>query len=113
MRLFGKDKSPPGGEDARELRAPARVRIDSGEYPLTSLTRKLLVIDGFDRDFVARQYFYFSFLLPLEEETAEVPTRGKVLNVAEGRLVARYFAPQPYYQRLMRQAIDSLPLQAA
>ena len=106
-----------GGSDEahgeQEQRAPARVRIDSREYALAALDRAILVVEGFEGDFVARQRFQFCFVLPLEDEDVEVPTSGRVLRLSEGRLVARYYAPQPYYQRLMRQAIDSLPLGAA
>lgn len=120
LGLFRKDKAAESSGASEEAvhgeqreREPARVRIDSREYPLAALNRAVLVVDGFEGDFVAGQRFHFCFVLPLEGESVEVPTAGRVLHLAEGRLVARYYAPQPYYQRLMRQAIDSLPLDAA
>lgn len=103
--------APAGGQPAAQ--PEASVRIDSGVYALSALDRRKLVIDDYRGDLIARQRFHFSFLLPIDGETVEVPTSGVVLAIKDGRLYARYLAPQPYYQRLMRKAIDSLPLVGA
>jgi hypothetical protein len=34
-----------------------------------------------------------------------VPTRGTVVEVKGQQVVAKYLAPQPYYQKLMRRAL--------
>jgi hypothetical protein len=105
----GGSRAPATGQPAAA--AQARVRIDSRTYPLAALDRQKLVVDGYNGDLIPRQRFHFAFLLPIDGDTVEVPTRGVVLAIQDGRLHARYLAPQPYHQRLMRKAIDSLPFE--
>lgn len=106
---FGNGGSRTAATGQQAAASQARVRIDSRDYTLAALDRRSLVIDGYNGDLIPRQRFHFSFLLPIDGETIEVPTRGVVLAIENGRLRARYLAPQPYHQRLMRKAIDSLP----
>jgi hypothetical protein len=83
----------------------ARARIDRKVYPVTRLDRATVVIDGVTGDLVPNQRFQFAFCFDLDGEEVEVPTRGTVLRVTGGQLVAKYLAPQPYYQKLMRRAL--------
>lgn len=114
MSLLGrwrKQATKPAAEAEERPDGPrAGIRIDSRDYTLAALDSKQLTVDGFGGDLVAGQRFHFAFLLPLKDGTVEVPTQGTVLSLDGSRLVARYYAPQPYYQRLMRQAVDSLPM---
>lgn len=115
MGLLGrwrKQREASSQEPAQPQAPRAGVRIDSRDYTLAALDTRQLMVDGFDGDLVAGQRFNFAFLLPLEDGTFEAPTQGVVLSTSGRRLVARYYALQPYHQRLMRRAIDSLPMAA-
>ena len=70
------------------------------------LDRATVTIDGFQGDMVVNQRFQFAFCLEVDGEEIEVPTRGTVLRVAGGQVVARYLAPQPYYQKIMHRALS-------
>ena len=83
----------------------AHARIDRRVYPVTQLDRATVTIDGFQGDMIRNQRFQFAFQFELDGEEVEVPTRGTVLRTANGRLVAKYLAPQPYYQKIMRRAL--------
>jgi hypothetical protein len=97
----------PGGGGGRASAAPpvAKARIDRKVYPVARLDRATLVIDGFTGDMVPNQRFQFAFCFEVDGEEVEVPTRGTVVRVAQGRVVAKYLAPQPYYQKIMRRAL--------
>jgi hypothetical protein len=69
------------------------------------LDRATVTIDGVQGDMVPNQRFQFAFCLEVDGEEVEVPTRGTVLRVAGGQVVAKYLAPQPYYQKIMRRAL--------
>ena len=84
----------------------ARARIDRKVYPVARLDKATVTIDGFQGDMVPNQRFQFAFCLEVDGEEIEVPTRGTVLRVAGGQVVARYLAPQPYYQKIMRRALS-------
>lgn len=118
MGLFSrkkKDKAAnaqqqPEPEAPKEQQLPTgRVRIDSREHPLIALDRKHVVIDSLKRDFVDGQRLHFAFILPAEGGDVDAPTQGTIIKVADGRIIARYMAPQPYYQTIMRKVADSLP----
>ncbi|MBK1696848.1 hypothetical protein [Rhodovibrio salinarum] len=94
-----------GRADAAAPGTVARARIDSRVYPVVQLDHTTVTIDGFTGDMVPRQRFHFAFCLEVDGEEVEVPTSGTVLQVAGGRVVAKYLAPQPYYQRIMRRAL--------
>jgi hypothetical protein len=83
----------------------ARARIDRKIYPVARLDKATVTIDGVQGDMVPNQRFQFAFCLEVDGEEVEVPTRGTVLRVAGGQLVAKYLAPQPYYQKIMRRAL--------
>ena len=83
----------------------ARARIDRKVYPVARLDKATVTIDGFQGDMVPNQRFQFAFCLEVDGEEVEVPTRGTVLRVAGGQVVAKYLAPQPYYQKIMRRAL--------
>jgi hypothetical protein len=107
--LFGtRNARGRNGETGEHEAAPkpvAHVRIDRHDYPVVRLDRATLTVTGFTGDLIEKQHFQFSFCFELDGEPVEVPTRGTVLKLDGGRLEARYFAPQPYYQRLMRRAL--------
>ncbi|SDF48392.1 hypothetical protein SAMN05216241_101235 [Limimonas halophila] len=86
-----------------------RVRIDSREHPLIALDRKHVLVDALNRDFVDGQRIHFAFVLPTDDGDIDAPTQGTIIKVADGRIIARYLAPQPYYQNIMRRVADSLP----
>ena len=95
-----------GGAGRASPAAPiARARIDRKVYPVARLDKATVIIDGFQGDMVPNQRFQFAFCLEVDGEEVEVPTRGTVLRVTGGQVVARYLAPQPYYQKLMRRAL--------
>ena len=83
----------------------ARARIDRKVYPVARLDRATVTIDGVQADMVVNQRFQFAFCLEVDGEEVEVPTRGTVLRVAGDQVVAKYLAPQPYYQKIMRRAL--------
>ncbi len=94
------------GANRAEAAAPvARARIDRKVYPVTRLDRATVTIGGVQSDLVVNQRFQFAFCFNVDGEEVEVPTRGTVLRIAGGQLVAKYLAPQPYYQKIMRKAL--------
>lgn len=105
MRLLSLLKRHRGAAARANAAPPARVRIDSRSYTVSRLWRDAFQIDGYTGDLIARQRFDFSFLFELAGEPVEVPTHGVVIRVDGGRLVARFLAPQPYYQKVMRRAL--------
>jgi len=118
MGLFSRKKKenvPPAGEQAAaeppqpQRPSPGRVRIDSREHPLVALDRKHVLVDALNRDFVDGQRLHFAFILPAEGGDVDAPTQGTIVKVADGLVIARYLAPQPYYQTIMRKIADSLP----
>ena len=95
-----------GTEGAGAAGPVARARIDRHVYPVVDLDQKTLTIDGVTGDMVPNQRFEFAFCLEVDGEEVEVPTRGTVLEVKGGQVVAKYLAPQPYYQKIMRRALS-------
>lgn len=84
---------------------PIRVRIDGVEYALSKLEQSTFVVHGYFGSLIAPQRFNFHFVFEIGGETIEVPTHGTLRKLEDGRLRASFFAPQPYYQRLMRKAM--------
>lgn len=109
MRLFDrrKRKSEETAAETAPAEPVAHVRIDSHQYPVTELDNTTLTIAGYSGDLIARQRFQFSFRFKLGDEPVEVPTSGIVLSTDGGKLVARYYRPQPYYQKLMRKGLGA------
>lgn len=105
VRLFFRRKTETKGKADVAAEPVARVRIDSRTYPVSQLDHTSLKVDGYSGDLIAHQRFHFTFQFDLDGEAVEVPTRGAVLSTEGGTLLARYFAPQPYYQKLMRRAL--------
>lgn len=106
FNLFRSKAAGRGAADGARAAAPiARARIDRKVYPVARLDRATVTIDGVQADMVVNQRFQFAFCLEVDGEEVEVPTRGTVLRVNGGQLVAKYLAPQPYYQKIMRRAL--------
>ena len=104
-------RSTGGGETGRApaggaAQPVARARIDRKIYPVARLDKATVTIEGVQSDMVPNQRFQFAFCLEVDGEEVEVPTRGTVLRVTGGQLVAKYLAPQPYYQKIMRRALS-------
>jgi hypothetical protein len=93
------------GSDGGAPAPVARARIDRKVYPVARLDKATVTIDGVQADMVVNQRFQFAFCLEVDGEEVEVPTRGTVLRVTGGQVVAKYLAPQPYYQKIMRRAL--------
>ena len=87
----------------------ARVRVDSGYYNVAALDTRSVTISGVDRDFIKGQRIHFSFVLDVNGETVEVPTRGTVHRVSGSQITTTFLAPQPYYQRYLKQAALAHP----
>jgi hypothetical protein len=105
VRLFGLLKRSRGAAARADSRPATRVRIDSRTYTVAQLWRDAFEIEGYSGDLIVRQRFEFRFLFDVDGKTVEVPTRGVVIRSEGGRLVARFLAPQPYYQKVMRRAL--------
>ena len=87
----------------------SRVRVDSGYYSVAALDTRSVTITGMDRDFIKGQRIHFSFVLDVGGETVEIPTRGTVHRVNGGQVTTTFLAPQPYYQRYLKQAATAHP----
>lgn len=107
LSLFkSKSAGQPDAAGSQAAAGPvAQARIDRKVYPVTKLDRATVTIDGVTDDLVPNQRFHFAFRFNLDGEDVEVPTSGTVLNFDGGQLVAKYLAPQPYYQKIMRRAL--------
>ena len=111
MPIFGRGKTGNGASKTSAKQGGgkggakiSRVRIDSGYYNVGALDGKRLTINGIDRDFIKGQRLHFSFVIDVDGEEVEVPTQGTVLGTNGSQVLASFMAPQPYYQRFLRQA---------
>lgn len=100
------DGGPPKNQTAA-----ATVRIDSVEARLTAMTPTTVTADGVEGDFVEGQRIHFAFVVPVGEGVKDVPTSGIVTRFDQGRMVIKYFKPQPYFARYLRMAAKHLPFQ--
>lgn len=87
----------------------SRVRVDSGYFNVAALDSRSVTITGLDRDFIKGQRIHFSFVLDVGGETVEIPTRGTVHRVNGNQVTTTFLAPQPYYQRYLKQAASAHP----
>lgn len=107
-----KEHKAVAAESAKETAAqapaeplPIRVRIDGVEYPLSKLEQSVFIVHGYYGSLIAPQRFNFHFVFEVDGETVEVPSHGTLRKLEDARMRASFFAPQPYYQRLMRKAL--------
>jgi hypothetical protein len=106
----GKGRNASGGAGKSGGKATiSRVRIDSAYYSIAALDTKTVTVSGIDRDFIKGQRIHFSFVLDVNGETIEIPTRGTVHRVNGSHMTTSYMAPQPYYQRYLKQAAAAHP----
>ena len=108
FNLFGNRRDgQASGQNADESPSEpiGHVRIDRHHYPVMHLDKTSMTVSGFTGDLVVNQRFHFTFCFELDGDLIEVPTHGVVLDISGDQLEARYYAPQPYYQRLMRRAL--------
>lgn len=106
----GKGRNGSGGSGKSGGKATiSRVRIDSAYYSIAALDSKTVTISGIDREFIKGQRIHFSFVLDINGEAVEIPTRGTVHRVNGGQMMTSYMAPQPYYQRYLKQAAAAHP----
>lgn len=105
-KLTGKKTAPPTAsvvEDARPF-PPPLVKIDSHEYPAAEFVPGVFRIRPYDGDLIAKQSFDFKVSFSLNNEPIEISCRGSVARLDEKTgLIARYSAPQPYYERKLSE----------
>ena len=99
-------RSAAGHGAAGAPKPVARARIDRQVYPVARLDRATVTIDGVTSDMVPNQRFQFAFCFEIDGEEVEVPTRGTVMRVQGHQVIAKYLAPQPYYQKIMHRALS-------
>jgi hypothetical protein len=107
-RRNGKSRNGSGGKSGGKATI-SRVRIDSSYYSIVALDTKTVTVSGMDRAFIKGQRIHFSFVLDVNGDTVEIPTRGTVHRVNGSQMMTSYMAPQPYYQRYLKQAAAAHP----
>jgi len=106
----GKGRNGSGGSGKSGGKASiSRVRIDSAYYNIAALDTKTVTVGGLDREFIKGQRIHFAFVLDVDGDTVEIPTRGTVHRVNGSQMTTSYMAPQPYYQRYLKQAAAAHP----
>ncbi len=104
MTFLSKLGGSTGGDPAADSADPpdgagtARVEIDSATFEIADLKVRSFRIPKYDGGLIARQHF--TFVLHFEAGGEEVAFSGRGVVIRLDRrtgLVARFFAPQPYY----------------
>lgn len=113
-KFSGGNKEPGGAKSAAEPRkerpsTPPKIVIDHHEYVPEEFVIGSFRIRPYDGDLIAKQKFDFRLQFDLGGDPVDVSCMGMVVKMtAEAGLVARYQAPQPFYERKLVEYMKAL-----
>lgn len=100
-KLMGQGAESEAGPGDQEAGPPARVRIDSAEYPVADIGVRSFRLASYDGGLIAPQRFDFTMIFVLDEDEYEFAGRGIVRGISARKgLTAYFYKPPPFFERL-------------
>jgi len=100
-KLMGQGKGAEEDPADQAADPPARVRIDSQDYPVADVGVRSFRLGTYDGGLIAPQRFDFHMIFTLDEDEYEFAGRGIVRGISPTKgLTAYFYKPPPFFERL-------------